>query len=340
MNTKLRFALSLIIGVSLLGFVLYKMDFTGYINTLQSVNLWWFSGSLLIEVLLAIIIGYRLHYVFSRSGVNYPFSDSFYTILVSLLIDMVQTGIGTLSIIEIVHRKTGEPRGRLVSLYSMIYAMVAVVFSMSVGIGLYFFRESLTSLFADIKFNVFALYTVTPLIIIEAITLDIFLASSAFLFTIWGPIDVFNLPTTKWAMKLAFKLPYAQSSYERFMHIFPIEELRQFRKQGIVIFALTLSITALEALGWMLVLRSLNITITFPVAFGAFGLLSVAREVPFIPFNLGITDILIALGLTGVGISVTTGLAFVMLIRLSDVLVYAFGVTKIPFAMKGGVIDV
>ncbi len=297
------------VGCALLYLVVCQVGADTYIETLKSVNFVFLVPSLFVTLSIRMVAAFRLSMVYNKSGIKLKFKDSFWMVMLSSLIGFVLKGVGFVSLVEMIHKKTGVKRTLVTNRFFLIYAINILVCVVGSALGLWLLRGCISKEYV-FYFNV--------------VIFGLLSGSVGFLLAIWGPKQIKQIK-----YYLFEKVPLTERLFGNLLS----EQIYSLKGDVSKILLLSVGIWVLASLEWFMVSYAIGTPVPFFTIFCVYSLLSLSRAVPFLPSSLGIYDAVVAFGLYHVGMAPGVGLAFAMLTRVDNIILDAVSIPKIKYLL-------
>ncbi len=310
---KIGTLIQVIIGLSIVIFILYKLDINEVVSSLSKTNPLFFIMAYISYLCVNLVLATRLRYLLSRIGYRIKFSTVVFSHMGGMIVGDITPGrSGYFLTPSILKKKAGT---RVTDGMACIFAPQAIEFILKVGgaIAAIYYISRLSSIGKDLLAS--AWLGIIFLLVVGIVMLVIS----------WHKESV----TFKFFQRLPFFNKFA-------------ENLSSFKERSIQIKGSINAILILYMIGWIFsglqwyyLGKALGIQLPFFAFFLLHPLITILMFVPVSPAGFGVMEIGV-IGVFGLfGISYATGFAFAVLVRLSILLVDMIGLKTVVAASKG-----
>jgi len=304
---KVRVFVQIVIGLSIIAFILNKLDINEVIGVLGKTNILFFIMACISYFLLNIVLAFRLSYLLKKIGHNTKFTDVFLSHMGGMIVGDITPGrSGYFLTPPILKKKAGIP---ITEGMACIFAPQGIEFILKVGgaaAALIYL-----STFSDISRN-FIIYAMIGAVLL--LLVGIFML-------------VISWHSEKLSSKFLGKIPFLNNF---------TGNLSFFKERSILIKDSINSILALYAIGWIFAAlqwyflgRAIGLDISFFAFFLLHPLITILMFVPLSPAGLGLMEGGVILVFSFFGISSVAGMAFSVLVRVSILLVDMIGLKTV-----------
>jgi len=304
---KVRVFVQIVIGLSIIAFILNKLNINEVIGVLGKTDISFFIMACISYFLLNIVLAFRLSYLLKKIGHNTKFTDVFLSHMGGMIVGDITPGrSGYFLTPPILKKKAGIP---ITEGIACIFAPQGIEFILKVGgaaAALIYL-----STFSDISRN----------FIISAMIGAILLLLVGILML------VISWHSEKLSSKFLSKIPFLNNF---------TGNLSFFKERSILIKDSINSILALYAIGWFFAAfqwyflsRAIGLDISFFALFLLHPLITILMFVPLSPAGLGLMEGGMILVFSFFGISSAAGMAFSVLVRVSILLVDMIGLKTV-----------
>jgi len=304
---KVRVFVQIVIGLSIIAFILNKLNINEVIGVLGKTNILFFIMACISYFLLNIVLAFRLSYLLKKIGHNTKFTDVFLSHMGGMIVGDITPGrSGYFLTPPILKKKAGIP---ITEGMACIFAPQGIEFILKVGgaaAALIYL-----STFSDISRN-FIIYAMIGAVLL--LLVGIFML-------------VISWHSEKLSSKFLGKIPFLNNF---------TGNLSFFKERSILIKDSINSILALYAIGWIFAAlqwyflgRAIGLDISFFAFFLLHPLITILMFVPLSPAGLGLMEGGVILVFSFFGISSVAGMAFSVLVRVSILLVDMIGLKTV-----------
>ena len=304
---KVRVFVQIVIGLSIIAFILNKLNINEVIGVLGKTNILFFIMACISYFLLNIVLAFRLSYLLKKIGHNTKFTDVFLSHMGGMIVGDITPGrSGYFLTPPILKKKAGIP---ITEGMACIFAPQGIEFILKVGgaaAALIYL-----STFSDISRN-FIIYAMIGAVLL--LLVGIFML-------------VISWHSEKLSSKFLGKIPFLNNF---------TGNLSFFKERSILIKHSINSILALYAIGWLFAAlqwyflgRAIGLDISFFAFFLLHPLITILMFVPLSPAGLGLMEGGVILVFSFFGISSVAGMAFSVLVRVSILLVDMIGLKTV-----------
>jgi uncharacterized protein (TIRG00374 family) len=293
-----QFALGIII---LLAVILY-FGGADYVQVFSNVSIFWFAMACIPAFVIQAITAFQQYYICKTTGIPFKFKDSLFISNWGGLIGFFNAGLDFLYTLESVKNYGSTDRTTALNRLGFMYSVGTVVTVLGVFLGVFYFGNYLSTSFVYY-----------PLMALSIVMLVCAIGFLAFLI---GPQWVMNIKHR------LFKVAILNKVFGKLLS----DDLVTKRKEAVVLFCSSLLNWVVKALEWVFLSYAVGAPLPFWFCFSIFFIVDLSRQVPFVPTNFGVNDIVTALGLSTAGMSVAAGLVFAMLNRLDNVVSNSFAI--------------
>lgn len=299
MNTK-YLIIQFVVGSLILAGVIYYFGINNYISILSTVNIWWFLLACIPAFLISFVTAFQVWYICTRSGLKFRFIDSLFISNWGGLIQFFNAGLDLLYTIEATKNYAHTDRTTVLNRLSFMYSIGSIITVIGFSLGIYYIGSGISSgLSVWLSISAYILLILSVLFIVFAI----------------GPIQVRRIKHYLFKRsKLLNKL------FGKLMS----DELVTFRKQSLILLISGILNWVFKAFEWVFLAYALGFSLPFLFCFLVFFVVDLARQVPFVPTNMGLLDVVTAIGLSTGGMTLAAGLVFAMINRFDNIIANAF----------------
>jgi uncharacterized protein (TIRG00374 family) len=312
MMKKLHLFIQIIIGISIIAFILNKLNLNEVSLVLKRTNMIYFVMACLSYLLLNLVLASRLSYLLKKMGHEIKFKSVFLSHMGGMIIGDITPGrSGYFLTPSILKKKAGIP---ITEGMACIFAPQAIEFMLKVAGAI-----------AAIIYLNFSLNIEQNFIFYSGI-------GSAFLLIVGILMLMISWHNEKATSKFLGKIPF----FKKFA-----ENLSSFKDRSILIkdslnFILIIYMIGWisAALQWYFLGKAIGINISFFAFFLLHPLITILMFVPLSPAGLGLMEGGIILVFSFFGISPSMGLAFSVLVRVSILIVDIIGLKTVITATR------
>jgi uncharacterized protein (TIRG00374 family) len=304
---KLRIFIQIIIGISIIAFIINKLDFDEVMAALRKTNLTYFIIACISYLLLNLVIAFRLSFLLKKIGHNIKYINVFLSHMGGMIVGDITPGRSGYFLTPPIMKKTsGIP---ITDGFSCIFAPQGIEFILKVG-GAAAALIYISS-FSNVERNFMILAMIGAILLLVVGILMLFLS--------WHEEKV--------SSRLLNKVP--------FLNIFAAN-LSFFKDKSILIKKSLDKILILcmigwffAALQWYILAKSIGIDISFFAIFLLHPLITILMFVPISPAGLGLMEGGIILVFSFFGISSAAAMAFSFLVRINILVVDLIGLRTV-----------
>jgi uncharacterized protein (TIRG00374 family) len=304
---KLRIFIQIIIGISIIAFIINKLDFDEVMAALRKTNLTYFIIACISYLLLNLVIAFRLSFLLKKIGHNIKYINVFLSHMGGMIVGDITPGRSGYFVTPPIMKKTsGIP---ITDGFSCIFAPQGIEFILKVG-GAAAALIYISS-FSNVERNFMILAMIGAILLLVVGILMLFLS--------WHEEKV--------SSRLLNKVP--------FLNIFAAN-LSFFKDKSILIKKSLDKILILcmigwffAALQWYILAKSIGIDISFFAIFLLHPLITILMFVPISPAGLGLMEGGIILVFSFFGISSAAAMAFSFLVRINILVVDLIGLRTV-----------
>ena len=300
----IKLLVSTLVGLALLCYTVTIFGVDNYLKLFSGLSIPILFVCCITVFLDVVFVSIRVCKIFRAAGVKLGFYDSLWINLWGNLVSIFQKGLGLILTIDSISLRTKTSRSDTTSRFSIYYAVDMIVRVFATALGLLVFYPFIPSIYI----SVFMLFIIGLLVA----SILVFLAA-------FGNINIKNLFNT-----LTAEIPIINGIVKS-LTVVNVDKARSTLPFMFFVSCLSWLITGVE---WTLISYAVGYPLSFTFCLLSCSVLSLARLTPFIPTGLGVFDTIMALGFGLANLPSTLGLAFAMIDRLDDVIIYSFALIK------------
>ncbi|MEM2970798.1 MAG: lysylphosphatidylglycerol synthase domain-containing protein [Candidatus Bathyarchaeia archaeon] len=303
MVKKRTFVLQFIFGIAILALIVWYFGAENYFKVLSSTNIFWLLIACIPFALVQLNISYQFYRLYRKSGFKLTFIDSLMITCWGSFIGMINQAALILFKIEALHKASGEDRLTCVNRFGFLHSVGSLLTVIGAFLGLWTIGS-----FIDPSVAVY----------LQAFALILLTCAVGFILLI-----VPSTPLLGFKNAVLKRLPsFLRNALGKVVS----SDIPTSKFEAAVIFGLSIVTWILKSFEWTLIFHAINpedfafSPQLFFFCFSIFFLLDIARQMPFIPTNIGIYDLVIAAGFSATGVAGgPIGLVFAMLTRFTCV---------------------
>lgn len=300
---KIRIFLQVIIGISIIAFILNKLNINEVISVLRETDILYFVLASASYLFLNVVLASRLGYLLFQMGYRIKFSTIFFSHMGGMIVGDVTPGRGGYFLTPPILKKNAGTR--ITDGMACIFAPQGIEFILKVvgAIAAILYISTLSGISKDMLIS--AGIGAVLLLVVGILMLVIS----------WQNEDM----TSKFIRKLPFLRKFTENL------LFFKERSIQIKNSINIILILYMIGWIFAALQWFYLGKALGIELSFFAFFLLHPLITILMFVPVSPAGLGLMEGGTILILSLFGISSAMGLAFSVLVRVSILLVDLIG---------------
>lgn len=304
---KLRTAFQIIVGISILAFILNKLDIYEVLDVLERTDLFYFIMACISYFCLNIVLAFRLSYLLKKIGHDIKFIDVFLSHMGGMIVGDITPGrSGYFLTPPILKKKTGVP---ITEGMACIFAPQGIEFILKVtgALAAIIFLSKFSNISKN--FYISALIGAVLLLIVGIFML------------------IISWQNEKLSSMFLKKIPFLNNF---------TENLSFFKDRSMLIKGSINYIFVLYAIGWFFAAlqwyflgKAIGIDISFFTFFLLHPLITILMFVPISPAGLGLLEGGIILVFSFYGVPSAAGMAFSVLVRVNILLVDMIGLKTV-----------
>jgi uncharacterized membrane protein YbhN (UPF0104 family) len=300
MDKKKTLVLQFVFGIALLIAIIWYFGVQNYFDVLSHTNIFWLLIACVPFALVQFNVSYQFYRLYRKSGFKLSFLDSLMITCWGAFISLINQAALILFKIEALHKASGEDRLTCLNRFGLLHSVGSLLTVVGAFLGLWVIGS-----FIDPSVAVY----------LQAFAVILLVCAVGFILLI-----IPSTPLLGFKNAVLNRLP---SFLRKALSKVVSSEIPTPKSEVAIIFGLSIVNWILKSFEWTFLFHAIKAD-AFPISpqlfffcFSVFFLLDLARQMPFIPTNIGIYDLVVAAGFSATGLDVSIGLVFAMLTRFT-----------------------